>query len=228
MQTDVMIIGAHPDDAEIGMGGTIAALTQAKKTVVIVDASNGEPTPKGTPEIRMKEATAASKILNINKRITLDMNNREIMDTIENRKKLAAVIREYRPQILFIPYWEDAHPDHVEVFELARAARFYAKLTKSDLPHQPFYPRKIFHFYTSHLRAKIQPAFVFDISRHFATKIKAITAYKSQFGHRRQSLVERLKETNGYWGQQIDVEYGEPFFCLEHIAFKDTESLLHA
>ncbi len=228
MAIDVMAIGAHPDDVEIGMGGTIAALTKAGKSVVLVDLSDGEPTPHGTHELRMTEAAAAAKALGVTQRITLDITNREIFDTVENRKKLAAVIREYKPKTLFIPYWEDGHPDHIEASSLAIAARFYAKFVKTDLPFEPHYPYKFFHYITTHIAVRFMPSFIFDISESMETKLKALTAYQSQFAHKANTanVFEKVSERNRFWGEQIKKTYGEPFVCKENINIHDADALL--
>lgn len=230
MDIDVMIIAAHPDDAEIAMGGTILSLTKAGKRVVILDLSNGEPTPTGTVEKRMKEASAAADMLGVFKRVTLDLPNREIMDSIENRKKVAAVIREYRPSILFAPYWEDAHPDHKEAYKLAEASRFYAKLSKSDMPFEPFYPRKFFHYFSTHIRVKLMPSFIYNITGLFEEKMKVLNCYKSQFveNEKNKAVFDKITTINKTWGLQIGVAYGEPFACLEDIAIHSPEGLLSA
>jgi bacillithiol biosynthesis deacetylase BshB1 len=229
MNTRAMLIAAHPDDAEIGMGGTIAALISQGHEIIVVDLTNGEPTPYGSPEIRKKETADSSAILGIKIRIMLDIPNREIHDSIENRKKVANLIREHKPEILFIPYWDDAHPDHLAAHSLCTAARFYSKFSKSDLKHEPHYPRKVLHYFSLHHRAKIEPSFIFDISAHFEKKMRAVKCYKSQFEMNPNNLgALKLFETeNAYWGTQIGVAYGEPFVCKEQIKISDIVSLLN-
>ena len=136
-----MCVGAHPDDVEMGMGGTVALLVDQGYDVLILDLTNGEPTPYGSPEIRKKESEEAAKVLGV-KRITLDLPNRYLEDIIENRKKIAAIIRDFRPKYIFAPYFEDAHPDHIAASKLVDASRFYAKLTKSDIPGEPFFQKR--------------------------------------------------------------------------------------
>jgi len=224
----VMIIAPHPDDAEIAMGGTIARLLAAKIELVVVDLTNGEPTPHGSPEIRAKETAAASEALGITERVLLGLPNREVFDTVENRKKVAAVIREYRPSILFAPYWEDAHPDHTESLRLIEAARFYAKFVKSDLPFEPHYPRKLFHYFSTHIRPKVSPSFVFDISSGMDKKLQSLRCYHSQFTANKtnQSIFDAIENENRFWGRQVGVEYGEPFVCREHLLVSSEEALI--
>jgi N-acetylglucosamine malate deacetylase 1 len=129
---DAVCVGAHPDDVEIGMGATVAKLVRGGKRVAIVDLTNGEPTPFGTPEKRAAESSQAARILGAERR-TLTQSNRYLFDTVEARMELAEVLREFRPRMLFVPYADDAHPDHVAASSIAVAARFYAKFTKTEM-----------------------------------------------------------------------------------------------
>ncbi len=110
---ELLVIGAHPDDVEIGMGGTIAACVYQGHRVTILDLTDGEPTPMGSTERRRAEGEAAARMLGVERRITLPLPNRYLADTVENRVAVAEVIREVRPEIVFLPYGVDAHPDHV-------------------------------------------------------------------------------------------------------------------
>lgn len=208
----VLAIGPHPDDVEIGVGGTILVLRSQGHEVVVCDLTNGEPTPVGTPERRAREAREAAEILGV-ERITLEMPNRYLMDTVEHRTALAAVIRRIRPDVLFVPYWVDAHPDHVAAAALCEAARFYAKLTKTSMPGEPFYPRRVLHFLTTHYRLHVPLSFIVDISAHIDTKMRAIGAYGSQFGPERGT--ESWRDWGRYYGQLIGRPYGEPFVSRE-------------
>ncbi|MCK4287477.1 MAG: PIG-L family deacetylase, partial [Candidatus Lokiarchaeota archaeon] len=165
LKLDILVIGAHPDDAEIGCGGTIAHYKKRGKNVGVLDLSNGEPTPFGTVEKRMAEAKAASEILDLDVRITLDMTNRYIENTIENRKKVSEVIRKYKPNILITHPSNDWHPDHVACHQIVNAAKFQAKLTKTESKYPEHYPRYVFYFDHSHLKEKNRKLdFLIDIS----------------------------------------------------------------
>lgn len=225
---DILVIGAHPDDAEIGMGGAIACFVAEGLRVGILDVTNGEPTPHGTPERRAAEAAQAAEILGVVRR-TLDIPNRYVQDTVENRKKIAEVIREWRPQIIFAPYWEDAHPDHIAVSRLADAARFYAKLTKTDMAGEPFYPRRVFYYFCSHWRLHPDPAFILDVTAGFETKMAAVEAYRSQLVEGRPdpaAVFTGIRNRARYWGQLIGVEYGEPFTTREKIGLRSLRDVL--
>ncbi|MCR4433761.1 MAG: bacillithiol biosynthesis deacetylase BshB1 [Coprothermobacterota bacterium] len=224
----ILTIGAHPDDVEIGMGGTIASLKGKGHEVTILDLTDGEPTPTGSREIRLQESQEAAKVLGVDRRITLDLPNRYLLDSIENRLKVAEVIREVRPDVIFLHYWTDAHPDHRAASQLSEAARFYAKLTKTEMSGEPFYPRRLFYFFSSHFRLLVKPAFVFDISQFIEVKIRAISCYKSQFNEIRGNLriLEDLKITARWWGSRAHLDYGEPFASRECLSLKEISAIL--
>lgn len=224
---NVLAIGPHPDDVEIGMGGSILTLRQAGHTVTICDLTNGEPTPIGSPERRAKEAAAAAALLGVG-RITLEFPNRYLQDTVEARNRVAEVIRDVRPDLLFVPYWEDAHPDHVAGAALGEAARFYAKLTKTTIAGEPFYPRRVIHFFSTHYRLHVRPSFILDISAHIETKMAAVAAYPSQFGPERGNaeLLEVIRTWNAYYGGLIGTAFGEPFLSREEIGLAGLDQLL--
>ena len=222
------MIGAHPDDAEIGMGGTIAALGQQGHRVTLLDLTNGEPTPMGAPERRREEGEAAARALGVARRITLPLPNRYLADTVENRMAVAEVIREVRPEILFIPYWVDAHPDHIAAEHLAEAARFYGKLTKTEMRGEPFYAPRILHFFCTHYRLHADPAFVLDITNQIDRKLGAVACYRSQFNEDRGNLgvLDAIRAVNQYWGSRIRRPYGEAFASKEAIGLRGLGDLL--
>jgi bacillithiol biosynthesis deacetylase BshB1 len=223
----VLAVGPHPDDVEIGMGGTILALRAQGHEVTICDLTNGEPTPIGTPQRRVKEAAEAAEVLGV-PRTTRDMPNRYLMDTVDNRMQVAEVIRRVRPDIMFIPYWVDAHPDHVAAATLCEAARFYGKLTKTTLPGEPYMPPRVLHFFSTHYRLHPDPAFVFDISAYVDRKLTAIRAYTSQFGPERgnEEFFEDLRMWKRYFGDLIGRESGEPFACREKVGLRGLDQFV--
>lgn len=223
-----MIIAAHPDDAEFAMGGTIATHTMNGDDVYMVNLTNGEPTPYGSVETRLKEAEEADRILRLRKRIIMDLPNRYLEDTIENRKKVAAYIREYRPDVLLVQYHVDQHPDHISASALGTAARFYAKLTKSDIPGEPYYPRKILYYYTSHFRLDKSPSFVLPVSEEaFKIKMEAGKAYQSQLKNQRKiKLDDRLDWIGRYYGSLINSDYGEPFYTPEVVGVTNLHNIV--
>jgi bacillithiol biosynthesis deacetylase BshB1 len=224
---DAVCVGAHPDDVEIGMGATVAKLTSSGAKVAIVDLTNGEPTPFGTPEKRAAEAAAAADALGAD-RCTLTQPNRFLFDSVEARMELAAVLREYRPRMLFVPYPVDAHPDHVAASQIAVGGRFYAKLSKTELPYDPYYPPRVFRYMAVHQRVVAEPSFVIDVSEHLATKIAAIRAYESQFAENPSNagVIEMVELTARMWGGLARVEAGEAFFALEPVALDSPADVL--
>ena len=214
-------MGAHPDDVELGMGGTVASLVSREHEVLILDLTNGEPTPFGSPEIREKESQKSAAILGAARK-TLDMPNRYLEETIENRKKIAAEIRSFRPDYIFAPYPMDAHPDHIAAGNLAESSRFYSKLTKSDIPGEPFFPRRVIYYFPVHIRLRMEPSYVFDISAHMDKKRAAIQCYESQFkAGKKEHIIESVLNENKYWGFQTGVEAGEPFYQREITLFEN-------
>jgi bacillithiol biosynthesis deacetylase BshB1 len=215
----LLAIGPHPDDLEIAMGGTVCLLLAQGHDVVLCDLTNGEPTPMGTAERRAIEAAAASRLLGVTRRITLDLPNRALEPTLDARRTVAEVIREVRPDVLFVPYWVDAHPDHVAACVLAEAARFWAKLTKTDMRGEPHYPGRVYHFFSTHYRLHVKPSFIIDISPYIETKIASIAAYESQFNTERNTawMLDEVRNVSRYYGGLISRPYGEPFVCREEI-----------
>lgn len=213
---DVVCIGAHPDDVEIGMGGTVAALAATGRDVLIVDLTDGEPTPQGTHERRMAEATEAAALLGC-RRVTLEMPNRFLFDTVDARTALAEVLREERPGVLFVPYPEDAHPDHIAASHIGEAARFYAKLTKTEMRGEPHYPARVYRYMAVHLRLVREPSFLADITATLPVKLAALGSYRSQFGENpaNADVIDLVEQTARTWGAVGRVGAAEPFFAVE-------------
>ncbi len=177
---DLLVVAAHPDDAEISVGGTILAHLAAGKTVGVVDLTDGEPTPHGDPTTRAKETAAATETLGLTWRHNLGLKNRHLTDDHAGRAALAAVFRLTRPEIVLGHAPTDTHPDHVRAARLTADARFWAKLTKTDLPGQPgapeglpgepFLPPKLYHYWSVHLREIPTPVVLRRYHRASGTK----------------------------------------------------------
>jgi LmbE family N-acetylglucosaminyl deacetylase len=261
----ILIFGPHPDDQEIGMGGTIARLAGQGHEVLLADVTDGSPTPRGDRAARLKEAAAAMEALQPGagkppiRRVLLDLPNRMVEHTIATRHLFAGVIRAHQAQIVFTPWPEDAHPDHRAVTRSVEDARFDAKLTKIDMPTPPgftsigppIYPKWLFYYHVSHLRATITPSFVLDITGQERQKIAAVRAYTSQFGPWDEpaapgtgaagfaagdpkaagrlvspDLPERLLGYAAYMGSLIGTAYGEPFVTKEPIGLGSLSELI--
>jgi bacillithiol biosynthesis deacetylase BshB1 len=225
---DVLCVGAHPDDVEIGMGAAVVRMVRQGLEVVMVDLTDGEPTPRGTHEIRMAEAGASARALGVATRITLPLVNRELADTVEARRMLAELVREHRPRVLFAPYPVDAHPDHIAASEIVEAARFYAKFVKTDMSGEPHFPASVYHYFAVHLRLVAKPSFILDVSDELDTKMDALGCYGSQFGQRTSNagILDWVRSQAATWGALIGTAAGEPFFAREEIGIRDIRDLV--
>lgn len=229
MNLDILAIAPHPDDVELGMAGAILQFKAEGARVGILDLTSGEPTPHGSLEIRAKETAAATEILGVDWRGNLGLTNRSLQHTLEARRELAIVFRKFRPRWLFAPYWVDAHPDHVAATDLIEGARFWSKLSKTDMPGEPYHPERIYNYYCVHLKMTPQPAFVLDISAHWEKKLASIACYQSQFITGRPtdpSFLDKLRDEASYWGKTIGVRYGEPFASREPLGLRTLRELV--
>ena len=224
---DALVIAPHPDDAELGMGGTIALMLARGLRVGVLDLTDGEPTPRGSKEIRARETAAATDVLGIPWRENLGLPNRRLRATLAARASLAATIRRTRPRWLFSPHWVDAHPDHVAATRLVDAARFWAKLTKCDLPGDPWHPSRVYHYACVHLKVLLRPAFIVDISETWELKARSLACYASQFPTPASSptssppsVLENVDAASRWWGSMIGVARGEPFTTREPIGLR--------
>jgi len=224
-----MIIAAHPDDAELAMGGTIVKMVESGWDVTVVDLTDGEPTPFGSKKQRAKETEEASRILGISKRTCLEMPNRYLQATLENRRRLAEIIRLNHPDLIFGPVLPDYHPDHVEAAKLVEGARFEAKFLKTDMKGTPHWTLRQYGYYSTHRLYHQRPSFIVNVTDQWNRKIKAIQAYESQIrgpsSANSAPLPEAIEVTCRYFGQCIGTRYGEPFASDEPIGGGKSEML---
>jgi bacillithiol biosynthesis deacetylase BshB1 len=227
---EYLVIAPHPDDAELGAGGAIALLLAQGKRVGVLDLTDGEPTPHGSPEIRARETAEATAVLGLSWRGNLGLVNRRLEADLGSRGRLAGALRQLRPRVLFAPYWEDSHPDHVAASRLVDDARFWAKLTKSDLPGEPFFPAKIVYYFAIHLRIHPRPSFVLDVSSTIETKMRSLACYRSQLIEGRSTahptLLDDVRDRARYWGWAIGTAYGEPFVTREEVGLRGLGELV--
>ncbi|MBE3578088.1 MAG: bacillithiol biosynthesis deacetylase BshB1 [Limnochordales bacterium] len=225
---DILAVGAHPDDVEIAMAGTILVAEAEGFRVGVVDLTNGEPTPFGSVETRMAEARAAAAALGVVFRATLPFPNRYLQDTREVREMLAGIIRLTRPRWLFVHYWEDAHPDHLAAQAASEAARFYTKLTRVELAGEPYWPERVFHFFSTHIRKHPDPDFIVDISSYLDRKLEILRLYESQFvtGRPNNPFFDTIATRARYFGGLIGRVAGEPFVTREKIGLASLRGLI--
>lgn len=238
----ILVIGPHPDDQELGMGGTIATLVEQGHRVTLLDMTDGSPTPVGTREQRLQEAAAAVTALTPPaakgslRRVMLDLPNRAVLHTIEARHKVAGVIRAVQADVLFMPHPEDAHPDHIAVTRIAEDARFDAKLTGITMPTPPgfdaagppLHPSRVIYYYCSHLKTVPQPTFILDITGQERRKRAAILAYRTQFvdNPRNTHVPEWIAAQDRYMGSRIGVQAGEAFWTREPLGLTGLDAVV--
>lgn len=222
-----MVVAAHPDDAEFGMGGTIAKMVSSGWEVVVVDLTDGEPTPFGCRSLRKSESEKAREILGVRERLCLGMPNRYLEATLANRRKLAEVIRLYRPDLLFGPVGVDYHPDHVEANILVSGARFEAKFHKTDMAGEPHMVGRCYSYYSVHRGVLEGASFVVDITDYWEKKLEAVRAYESQLRSVcGGGVLEKIEATNRYFGECVGFGYGESFFMDGPFGVSKVELLL--
>jgi N-acetylglucosamine malate deacetylase 1 len=227
---DALVVAPHPDDAELGMGGTIVRLMRQGWQVGILDLTSGEPTPLGTSERRKAETELANAALGNPWRHNLGLPNRSLEPSLLHRRALAAIFRQVRPRLLFAPFWEDAHPDHIAATKLVEDARFWSKLSKSDLPGEPFHPARVLYYFSVHLRIVERPSLVLDISDQVEAKITALRCYRSQLVDNqppnRPGVIETVCDRTRFWGHLTGVAHGEPFASREPVGLGGLDQLL--
>ncbi len=215
---EVLAFGAHADDVEIGMGGTIAKYSRQGYSIGICDLTRAELSSNGNVDLRQEEAQRAQSILGVQKRIQLNIPDRGISITEDQIKKVVTMIRQYQPKIVFAPYLEDRHPDHGNCAKLVKEAIFSAGIRKyEDELHLP--PHKVNELYYYMINGFHRPSFIIDITNEVDVKIAALQAYESQFIKQPGSVDTPL--TNNYissvlareslYGKEVGVEYGEGF-----------------
>ncbi|MFM8933378.1 MAG: bacillithiol biosynthesis deacetylase BshB1 [Gemmataceae bacterium] len=229
-QVDYLVVASHPDDAEIGLGGTILRLKEKGHRVGVVDLTNGEPTPLGSPEIRARETAEATAKLGLDQRINLGLPNRSLENSLEARSRLAGVFRLWRPKVVFTHHWEDAHPDHVAASALTDAARFWAKLSKTDLPGDPWYPPRLLYYFSLHQRSLPKADLVLDISDQFDRKLEVLRCYHSQLIQGRTANptlpLEDVETRAKAYGWTIQRKYGEPLASREGLGLASLDHLI--
>ncbi len=224
---DTLAIAAHRDDIEITCGGTVIKLTDEGHKVGLLDLTQGEMGTKGTAEDREQEADNAAEIMKASWRGNLRLRDSDVEVNRKNKLLLASIIRQSKPQLVILPYWQQRHPDHLAAHLLGYDACYLAGLAKLDLEGEPFRPRKI--VYSSSFR-DARHSFFIDISGQFERKLESVRAYRSQFDGSPQSkeifkpgvdIFEYMTTTAKYYGQLVGVKYAEAFSIKENILVED-------
>jgi len=179
-QADVLAIAAHRDDVEQTCGGTLLRMAARGLHTAILDLTRGEAGSRGTAEEREREAAEAAKLLGVGWRTALDLTDGAVENTLENRIKIARVLREVRPRVVILPYWQARHPDHAITAALGYEACFLAGLAKIETGTAPHRPFKIVY---ASLYADVRPSFVVDITPFIEQRHAALMAYQSQYAN---------------------------------------------
>lgn len=233
-QLDVLAFGPHPDDVELGCGGTLAKLAGMGYAVGIIDLTRGEMGSRGTVAEREREAADAAQILGARLRENLAIPDADIRNTPENRRKLIEVIRRYRPTLVFAPNPDDRHPDHGHASQLITEACFYAGVGKiAPGSCDAFRPRRVIYYMITY---EFEPSFLVDISAQFPQKLAAIKAHRSQFFNPEYQGKETFISSPEYleavtfrmrhFGWKAGVKYAEPLRVREAILLEDLFSAL--
>lgn len=238
MKLDILVLAAHPDDAELTCSGTIALHTAMGKKVGIVDLTQGEMGTRGTAEIRLEEARASAKILGLAVRDNLKLADMFFQNDREHQLAVIRKIRQYQPDIVLANAVSDRHPDHGKGAQLAIDACFMAGLRKIEtemdgLQQEAWRPKHLFHFIQSQY---IRPDFVVDVSDHWETKLASIGAFQSQFFNpsskepqtyiSSENFMKFIDARGREFGQSIGAEYGEGFTLNKQIGVRSLFDLL--
>jgi N-acetylglucosamine malate deacetylase 1 len=186
---DLLAFGPHPDDLEIGLGGTLAKHAALGHSIGLCDLTRGEMSSNGTPDQRVKEAEAAGKVLGASWRENLALPDRAIGDAPDHIRRVVELIRRVRPRAIAVPYWQDRHPDHQSSATLLRDAVFNAKLNRYAAIGDPWQPEWVCHYFINDAGPV---SFVVDVSAHYEAKRRALACYASQFTRATESAETRL------------------------------------
>ena len=241
MPLDILALAAHRDDVEQTCAGTLLKMAERGYRTGILDLTQGEMGTRGSAEDRAREAAEAARILKVSWRHALDIPDGRVENTWENRLQVARVIREQRPRVLILPYWEGRHPDHYTASVLGYEASFLAGLAKLAVGSQPSAvssqssvisappsdsasPHRPFKIIYASLYRDVRPTFVVDITDQFETRFASLMAYKSQFTDQQagsgifpahKEIRARIESMARFYGMMGGVTYAEPFVQKE-------------
>ena len=238
MKLDILVIAAHPDDAELACSGTIASHIAKGYKVGVIDLTQGEMGTRGTPEMRLLEAENSAKILGLSARENLKFKDIFFQDDAEHQIEIIKRIRKYQPDIVLANAVSDRHPDHGKGGSLASNACFMSGLRKIETVHDnvkqsAWRPKSVYHYIQNNY---IKPDFVFDISDFWEVKLASIKAFKSQFYDPENKEPESFISSEGFldfiegrareYGHSINVKYGEGFTVERMIGSQDLFNLI--
>ncbi len=215
---DLLFFGAHPDDLELSAGGTIAKMIAAGVRVGMTELTHGEMGTRGSAKARAREAAAAARILGAGFRVQLDFGDGGLRTGREEEMELIDVIRRTRPKVVFAPWPDERHPDHVRAGRIVTDASFYAGLRQIHTKFAAHRPQAVVYYMQNYM---LPPSFVIDVSDAWKTKMRAIAAFKSQFYNPEskepstklsdKKFIEMIEARGKHFGAMIGVAYGEAF-----------------
>lgn len=235
-EVDVLAFGPHPDDVELGCGGTLLKLADRGYRCAIVDLTRGEMGTRGTVETRAAEAANAARLLGVTARENLGLPDGFVRNDHESRRKVVEVIRAYRPKLIFAPYHKDRHPDHYHASELVYEATFVAGLRRYETGQESYRPSRLVYYMRWY---EFEPTFIVDITDQYERKMEAIWSYASQFKppdrptmtsedaddpETRLTTPEyhwKLMHRMAYYGSLIQSRYGEGFLICGQLEMDD-------
>jgi N-acetylglucosamine malate deacetylase 1 len=228
LKLDILAFGIHPDDVELGAGGFLALESTRGRQCGIIDLTRGEMGNNGTPEIRIQEAETSAKILGMKLRRNLGLRDRGLAK--ENSDLVTDVVREFQPNVVLLPYWEDRHPDHCLGSKLVEEGVFNAGLGKYT-GGSAWKPKSLFYYF---INSQPAPSFLVDVSSAYSIKSSALAAHRSQFSLEAGQVQTRLnsgllyliESRDSYNGAQIGVQYAEGFVLKQPLAIADPVGLL--
>ncbi len=230
MELDILVFGAHPDDVEIGLGGTLIKHARMGYKCGIVDITAGESGSNGTPEVRRAEALKAAEIMGMAMRDCLGFPDARLQVNEDSLRGVIEVIRRYKPKVVIGPYRKDKHPDHLRASQLVREAAHLSGLRRYPADGEPHRPPVVGEFF---LAVYDEPSFIIDTSDVYETKIEALYAHQSQFGMVEDTetlvndprFVRMIQSRDQYVGSLIQVLYAEGLYMEQKLALDDLMSL---
>jgi bacillithiol biosynthesis deacetylase BshB1 len=233
MPVDIVFFGAHPDDVEWGVGGMVLLLKD-QCTFAMIDMTDGEMGSRGEPEERKAEAAAAAEFLGAEARGSLHLPDCGLVDSPENRSRVASVIRRFRPRLVVAPYWQDRHPDHAAAGQIVRNSSLYCGLRKSNDPNPPHKPEAFLYYPLNNFQ---QPSFVVDTTSVYSRKLDLIRIHHSQFSKTAQEFgvvahgvsdyLFGLESRDRYMGSLIGAHFGEALIADQPVRLGSLSMLLH-
>lgn len=243
---DLLAIAAHPDDVELACAGIMLVAKKLGKRTGILDLTRGELSTRGTPALRLKETEAASAVMGLDWRANLEIPDGNIELNQDNILKIVRAIRETRPTMMITPHFNERHPDHEHAAKLAKEAAFYAGLQKiqtvdnNKQPQTPHRPSLVMQYMQTY---SFEPSVIIDVSSVFQDRMKAVTAYESQFGvskagkritaaHEPETFLtqsgfyEWIEGRARHYGMMIGAEFAEPFWTYEAVGTRDPFALV--